>query len=325
MNKTTAFVQAHFEAEALDLDPETLELLNRLRRVGADKGVIENQVMEAAGDLSFLSCLEITGADFWQVMGPLKGTPNYDLLRFVVPAAHAILNDIVKACPEDAPGGATIPDPEFQGPRSNGTSNQEFQMKPAYSRGSGPGLGSELNSLKIKDIDGRETPLDRNASSPQSGGCSAAARGLNPHRSTSRRLSSKKRGSLLVLVVKACRDGRFEARLDGELLCKSRTPLLSAARILLKREHHPDSIISMQHDGSSTIAMQIRLEAAAGLAVDEGGSTPRFVRYHPPANERGQKVGGYRPQTPILHASATLVPDTASDAPLNSAAVEEIH
>jgi hypothetical protein len=151
-----------------------------------------------------------------------------------------------------------------------------------------------------------------------------AARISNPHGSTSQSLNPASCATILNLVVKEYSDGRFEARLNGAIICRSRTPLLSGARLLLREGYDPNSIISMQVDGSATISMQMHLGAAANLTVEEGNSSPRFVRYRPPANERGQEVGGFRPQTAISNASATLVPDNALEASLNGAAVESI-
>jgi hypothetical protein len=149
------------------------------------------------------------------------------------------------------------------------------------------------------------------------------ARRSSSHGSTSQSLNPVNCVAILTLVVKECRDGRFEACLDGTIICRSRTPLLTSARVLLRQGYDPNSIISMRVDGSATTSMRMHLGAAANLTVEEGRGSPRFVRYRPPANKRGQEVRGYRPQTAISHASATLVPDNAPEVSLNGPAVED--
>jgi hypothetical protein len=87
-----------------------------------------------------------------------------------------------------------------------------------------------------------------------------------------------------IVVSPASTPGRFEARLDGELLCAARTPLLSAARVLLDRGASPTDTITMRHAGSHTVAMRSTVGVAAKLTVDEtsGNGTPRFRPYDAP-------------------------------------------
>lgn len=69
----------------------------------------------------------------------------------------------------------------------------------------------------------------------------------------------------------------YEVSVNGEVLCQSRTPLLSAARILLRRGVDPDTELRMVRIGSNTTLMQARLGEALGLTVVEGdGPDPRF-------------------------------------------------
>ena len=75
--------------------------------------------------------------------------------------------------------------------------------------------------------------------------------------------------------------GRFEARLDGRLLCRSRQPLLDAARILLAEGCDPDERIVMRHAGSTVDALSAKVGVAAGLTVSESHGPPRFVRWQP--------------------------------------------
>ncbi len=82
--------------------------------------------------------------------------------------------------------------------------------------------------------------------------------------------------------------GRFAALLDGRLLCESRAPLLSAARILRAEGIPGDTLLEMAHPGSREVALRSTVGIAAGLRVSEVG-TPRFVPWRPdelPANSR---------------------------------------
>lgn len=60
----------------------------------------------------------------------------------------------------------------------------------------------------------------------------------------------------------------------------SRTPLLSAARLLLAEGVPPDAPLTLQHRGSDTIAMRTTVGAAAELTVEEGDRpSPRFRKF----------------------------------------------
>lgn len=78
----------------------------------------------------------------------------------------------------------------------------------------------------------------------------------------------------------------YEARLDGETLCVSRTPFLSSARALQQRGHAPETLLSMSHQGETTVALQGAIGAAAPLTVIENETAgPRFGRYRAPPAE----------------------------------------
>ena len=76
----------------------------------------------------------------------------------------------------------------------------------------------------------------------------------------------------------------FEARLAGEVLCVSETPLLDAARALLARGiARPDDTIVMRHAGSHVDALRARVGVAAGLAIEDRPSgNPGFSSEVPP-------------------------------------------
>ena len=86
--------------------------------------------------------------------------------------------------------------------------------------------------------------------------------------------------------------GRFyEARLDGAVVCRSRTPFFSAARVLLKAGYAPDTILTMIHEGSDTASLRATLGSAAKLAVVENSREgPRFDRYQPRPDEAPQSA-----------------------------------
>jgi hypothetical protein len=85
--------------------------------------------------------------------------------------------------------------------------------------------------------------------------------------------------------------GRFEARLDGRLLCTSPTPLCSAARLLLAEGVDPATVLVMKNAGSDLVVLTAAIRAAARLTVDEA-RTPRFAKWKPPPQVRAAKTAG---------------------------------
>ena len=70
----------------------------------------------------------------------------------------------------------------------------------------------------------------------------------------------------------------FEARLAGELLCVSETPLLDGARALLARGiAHPNDTIAIRHGGSHVDALRARVGTAAGLAISDPAGGRRIT------------------------------------------------
>jgi hypothetical protein len=83
------------------------------------------------------------------------------------------------------------------------------------------------------------------------------------------------------IVVRPCASGRgrFQAVFAGEVLCASRTPLLTAARVLRRRGISDDTPLVMRHEGSAVIAMRTTVGVAVGLtAEDRNRGTARFTR-----------------------------------------------
>jgi hypothetical protein len=72
----------------------------------------------------------------------------------------------------------------------------------------------------------------------------------------------------------------YEASTGGEVLCRSKTPLLSAARVLMRRGVDPNTELRMVRLGSETILMRARLGDAAALTVIEKDKAgPRFGKF----------------------------------------------
>ena len=99
----------------------------------------------------------------------------------------------------------------------------------------------------------------------------------------------------VVVSRRRCRkpdaEQQYEARLDGELLCLSRTPFLAAARALLEAGHAPETEIAMTHAGSDVVALRARLGDAAHLTVREDQKGARFVTYSPPGAGASASTG----------------------------------
>lgn len=66
----------------------------------------------------------------------------------------------------------------------------------------------------------------------------------------------------------------------GRVLCSTRTPLPSAARVLLQEGHAPASVISMTREGETAWSLMAPLGVAAKLTVRENETVgPVFAPY----------------------------------------------
>ena len=95
----------------------------------------------------------------------------------------------------------------------------------------------------------------------------------------------------------------FDTRLAGsdEVLCVSDTPLLTAARALLKAgKADPGDVIVMRHAGSSAIALRAKVGAAAGLTVEDrpSGQRIRLAKYQPRTNAASPGIAHTPPTAP---------------------------
>jgi hypothetical protein len=111
----------------------------------------------------------------------------------------------------------------------------------------------------------------------------------------------------LVIVVTPVsgRAGVFAASLEGTqtVLCKSRTPLLEAARVLIAAGYHPRIRLKMRHCGAEHFALEAKLGDAAGLVVEESAHGPKFRCW--------RKVGANaaeRPAKPDLDSATKEAP-----------------
>jgi hypothetical protein len=82
------------------------------------------------------------------------------------------------------------------------------------------------------------------------------------------------------ITIRPLGRGRFAASLGQRLLCESKTPFFTSARILQTEGVPDDSPITMIHEGSSTVTMRSTVGEAAGKIVHETDSEgPKFKRY----------------------------------------------
>jgi hypothetical protein len=72
---------------------------------------------------------------------------------------------------------------------------------------------------------------------------------------------------------------QFDAWCREIHLCRSWTPLLAGARVLLADGVAPETVLHMRHVGSDMIVLSSTVGAAAGLTVHEGDGVPRFTRF----------------------------------------------
>jgi hypothetical protein len=114
----------------------------------------------------------------------------------------------------------------------------------------------------------------------------------------------------LIVAPHIRRDGTrhpnaFDARLDGDLICTSETPLFDGARALLKTgKAAADDMLVMRHVGSEHDALRARVGVAAGLTIEETGHGPRRRKYKPRPTLDGR---------PRIEPAPSLVPEALPD------------
>jgi len=86
----------------------------------------------------------------------------------------------------------------------------------------------------------------------------------------------------MIILAKetASRRGRFDAWYNGEkIVSSSRTPFLTAARVLMQRGFDPAAILDMRLGAAETPSLGGPIGKAAKLMVDEVTGAPRFRPY----------------------------------------------
>jgi hypothetical protein len=114
------------------------------------------------------------------------------------------------------------------------------------------------------------------------------------------------------ITIRPLGRGRFAAFLGQRLLCKSKTPLLTATRILQAEGMPDDTPISMTHEGSSVASMRSTVGKAAGLIVEETSARgPKLKAYRPMSTQVSRQQVRHndrRPERTWKAASAVLMP-----------------
>jgi hypothetical protein len=85
----------------------------------------------------------------------------------------------------------------------------------------------------------------------------------------------------IIITVAPAPRGAFDAWVRESHICRSRTPFLTGARVLLANGTPPDTVLLMRHAGSDMIALRSTVGAAAALSVGEGDRLPTFRPFEP--------------------------------------------
>ncbi|MGO4334919.1 hypothetical protein AB4037_08390 [Labrys sp. KB_33_2] len=86
----------------------------------------------------------------------------------------------------------------------------------------------------------------------------------------------------ITIITTPAKAGRFHASISGRHVGTFRTPLLSAARALLRDGVDPSTAITLLHSGATFDALRSTVGVAAKLTVkedDAGRQLPHFVPY----------------------------------------------
>src|SRR5258706_8902777 len=120
--------------------------------------------------------------------------------------------------------------------------------------------------------------------------------------------------NIRIKIAEIENQGRYDVWRNGELICHStRTPFLSAARVLFDRGADPDTILEKVRRGSDQIDMRAPLGKAAGLDVKEG--PVRFVKWHGPSpSEAPHMAARSIPET--ISAEGVTTPAPTTEAPV---------
>jgi hypothetical protein len=88
-------------------------------------------------------------------------------------------------------------------------------------------------------------------------------------------------GPALIITIAALRGrpGAYSAHVDGRVVCRSRQPLLDAARHLLAAGHDPATPLVLRHARSDIDCLRATIGIAAKLTVEESAHGPVFRRH----------------------------------------------
>lgn len=105
------------------------------------------------------------------------------------------------------------------------------------------------------------------------------------------------------ITIRPLGRGRFAASVCQCTLCESKTPFLTAARVLQCEGIPDDTPITMKHEGADVVSMKATVGEAASLIVEEtDGKGPRFKRYRPMTSGMPRQRVRERPQAAINEA-----------------------
>lgn len=108
------------------------------------------------------------------------------------------------------------------------------------------------------------------------------------------------------ITIRPLGRGRFAASLGQRLLCESKTPLFTSARILQAEGISDDSLISMTHEGSFAFAIRSTVGEAAGKIVHETEKEgPKFKTYRPMSNQMPRQRVRQEVRTPEMKWEAS--------------------
>lgn len=101
------------------------------------------------------------------------------------------------------------------------------------------------------------------------------------------------------IVIKAIGTVQYEALLYGEVLCRSRTPFLSAARKLLARGLAPETELTATQPGSPVVCLRSTLGEAAHWTVVENDPAEAGMAFPGPAVAPGSAFEGAEASSPV--------------------------
>jgi hypothetical protein len=121
---------------------------------------------------------------------------------------------------------------------------------------------------------------------------------------------------LLIETESVARNGKFDVRLKGEenILCTSRTPLLTAARRLLERGYDPATILKTVKNGEECLTAE--LGTAAKLTVhDNASGKPVFATWQPFSEAEITETGRFRTRVGVSRATRTRISRNSGKSP----------